>query len=753
MLKSKFLIILKEIKEMNNLKSGIQSLAIIGFVFLVISLGFSSLERESGSMNARSFEAFTTNSSTMEDASAIFVDNLNGANDTTSLKARGYKVYNRGTSPQGTAAVWFQGNPAFFNAFEGPSTGYVACNFRIASFVSTIDSWLVMPKLSVYVGDTLSFYCRSKDNSTYPDSFRVMYSAAGDSVPEANWTELGRFKVSTSGWVLKRFTAPSTGSNARFAIRFRVDNAGPGGSNGEYSGIDLLQVIRGTGLCAPTWSQKIIVNDAANANDSLRFGVSSAGTNGIDTCLREYTMPPAPPLGAFDCRFILPNNEAVRTDIRNDSLVNRTWRMTSQPPTGYPITFNWNPSTLPANGSFSLKDEINGTTVNINMRNQTSYTLTNSGITSLKIEYLLYTTLNVPVNADWNILSVPLLAADMTYNVLFPGGASPAYGYNYGYFVATVLSNGKGYWMKFNSANNFQINGNPFQPERMNVNQDWNLIGPFTRNIPVSTILSSPPGIINSVFYTYNNGYVAVDTLKVGKGYWIRTTAAGYLYGGSGDNIPAEITTDPFADFTALEFSTEGNGSAKLYLGDASAIGTDYALPPVPPSGIFDARFATDKLVEDADKTQTIRLNSTQGSTTLKIKNAKGKVFRVKDAIDGTIFDKELTEGNQVIIPANLENLIIDPEVQTPDRYELSQNYPNPFNPVTTIKYQIPDDGMVKLIVFDALGREVKTLVNNVQIAGVYEVRFDATDVSSGVYFYKLVTGQFEDLKKMIILK
>jgi hypothetical protein len=739
-------------KHMNNSKLEILVLSVVVIIFFIVLLGFDFGNYGEGNVNGISETHYAGNLQ-MTNSAAIYLDNMNGANDTSALKSRGYKVYNRGTSPQGVTATWFQGNPALFNAYEGPTTGYVACNFRIASYLSTIDSWLVTPKMSVFTGDTLSFYSRSKDNSPYPDSFRVMYSPSGDSVPEAEWTELGRFKVSTTGWVLKKFIATATGGNARFAIRYRIANAGPGSTNGEYSGIDLLQVSRGPGACQFSWSQRIVVTDAGNVGDSLRFGVSSAGTNGIDTCLREYSMPPAPPAGAFDCRFILPINEAVRTDIRNDSLVNRTWRMTFQPSTGYPMTFNWNPSTLPASGSFTLKDEVNGTIVNINMRNQTSYTLTNSGIASLKIEYLLYTTLSVPVYGDWNILSVPLLAADMTYNVLFPGGASPAYGYNYGYFVASVLSNGKGYWMKFNSANNFQINGNPFQPEQMNVNQDWNIVGTFTRNIPVSTMLSSPPGIITSVFYGYNNGYVPVDTLKVGKGYWVRTTATGYLYSGSGDNIPAEIICDPYADFTELALNTEGNGSAKLYMGDASAISTDYALPPVPPSGIFDARFATDKLVEDLGKTQTIRLNSAQGATTLKIHNAKGMVFRVKDAIDGSILNKELAEGDEVIIPANLENLIIDSNLQTPDRYELSQNYPNPFNPVTMIKYQIPVTGKVKLVVFDALGREVKTLVNTLQTAGVYEVRFDASSIASGVYFYRMTSGEFEDLKKLVVLR
>ncbi|MBK6878559.1 MAG: hypothetical protein IPG99_19525 [Ignavibacteria bacterium] len=87
-------------------------------------------------------ENYYRDNSPMMNAAVIYLDNMNGANDTSALKSRGYKVYNRGTSPQGTSAIWFQGNTAFFNAYEGPTTGYVACNFRIASFTSTIDGGL-----------------------------------------------------------------------------------------------------------------------------------------------------------------------------------------------------------------------------------------------------------------------------------------------------------------------------------------------------------------------------------------------------------------------------------------------------------------------------------------------------------------------------------------------------------------------------------------------------------------------------------
>jgi hypothetical protein len=88
-----------------------------------------------------------------------------------------------------------------------------------------------------------------------------------------------------------------------------------------------------------------------------------------------------------------------------------------------------------------------------------------------------------------------------------------------------------------------------------------------------------------------------------------------------------------------------------------------------------------------------------------------------------------------------------------PGQYKLSQNYPNPFNPVTKIEYALPKNGLVTLKVFDVLGREVTTLVNEVKNAGVYTVDFRASEFASGVYFYRLESNGFSDIKKMMLIK
>ncbi|MBK7499803.1 MAG: T9SS type A sorting domain-containing protein [Ignavibacteriales bacterium] len=85
--------------------------------------------------------------------------------------------------------------------------------------------------------------------------------------------------------------------------------------------------------------------------------------------------------------------------------------------------------------------------------------------------------------------------------------------------------------------------------------------------------------------------------------------------------------------------------------------------------------------------------------------------------------------------------------------YFLEQNYPNPFNPTTKIRYSIPEYSSVTLKVFNLLGEEIETLVNSEQSAGVYEATFDASNLSSGIYFYTLKTDNFSSSKKMILIK
>jgi hypothetical protein len=96
---------------------------------------------------------------------------------------------------------------------------------------------------------------------------------------------------------------------------------------------------------------------------------------------------------------------------------------------------------------------------------------------------------------------------------------------------------------------------------------------------------------------------------------------------------------------------------------------------------------------------------------------------------------------------------ISNSEISLPAEHSLSQNYPNPFNPSTSIKYKVGSIEYVTLKIYDVLGREAAVLVNEVKKPGEYKVEWNASQLVSGVYYYRLTAGSFSDTKKFVLMK
>jgi hypothetical protein len=103
--------------------------------------------------------------------------------------------------------------------------------------------------------------------------------------------------------------------------------------------------------------------------------------------------------------------------------------------------------------------------------------------------------------------------------------------------------------------------------------------------------------------------------------------------------------------------------------------------------------------------------------------------------------------------PGPPETVIGNPQSVVPSAFSLGQNYPNPFNPKTDFRFQIPDWGLVTLRVYDVLGREMATIVNEELPSGIYRRTWDASRMASGVYFYRLTSGTFSDTRKLLLMK
>ncbi len=179
--------------------------------------------------------------------------------------------------------------------------------------------------------------------------------------------------------------------------------------------------------------------------------------------------------------------------------------------------------------------------------------------------------------------------------------------------------------------------------------------------------------------------------------------------------------------------------------------------------------------IEGNQRSVTLNLSISGGSPNLLFTNPQdGKTYYVNDVYNDSTYQITFTGGtanfsmnlpaygSAVLIVSDSVKKLSVPKLTSveqiagaviPEKYLLSQNYPNPFNPSTTINYQIPNNGIVTLKVYDMLGREVATLVNNVQSAGNYSMQFSGANLSSGVYFYKLTAGNYTDVKRMLMLK
>lgn len=498
-----------------------------------------------------------------------------------------------------------------------------------------------------------------------------------------------------------------------------------------------------------TWQNTLTVKDNSTDNKLLTFGTSPTATNGIDSAFGEISLPPAPPAGVLDARFELPVTPAEFSskDFRRDTASAISWIVRFQPgPGGYPMTLTWNSAALPA-GTFALKDLVTGTVVNVDMKAQSSVAVSNTGITALKVEYSKQACSNLSLNSGWNIVSIPLAASSMSAATLFPQATSAVFGFTNGYVQAATLSNGAGYWVRYPQSASVQVCGGAVSATTIPLVSGWNLIGGYMNNVAVSGLTTTPANIINSVFYEFNNSYVQATTLQSGKGYWVRATQAGTLNLAATEKAAVVMPRIEKNDKKIMITDAAGQAGI-LYAGDMA----NSDLPPVPPAGIFDVRFASQRSAEDINgKTQVIQITGASYPVTVK---TSGVAVKIQDvASSGRKMTATISNGGQFVIADPAVTAIQVSSIESPATFALGQNYPNPFNPSTVINYQVATNGLTTMKLYDVLGCEVMSLVNEVKPAGSYSVTLNAAGLKSGVYFYTLRSGNYSATKKLVVVK
>jgi hypothetical protein len=154
-----------------------------------------------------------------------------------------------------------------------------------------------------------------------------------------------------------------------------------------------------------------------------------------------------------------------------------------------------------------------------------------------------------------------------------------------------------------------------------------------------------------------------------------------------------------------------------------------------------DGQSFTIDLNETKDIPQTIELDPLWDADSLSV------IVFVQSAGSITVYQSETISQNELSVTG------IGNEIPSVSDFKLEQNYPNPFNPSTVIGYQLPVSSNVTLKVYDLLGREIATLVDEYRPTGSYEVKFNTEGLTSGIYFYTLQAGTFAETKKMIYFK
>jgi hypothetical protein len=365
------------------------------------------------------------------------------------------------------------------------------------------------------------------------------------------------------------------------------------------------------------------------------------------------------------------------------------------------------------------------------------------------------TSVETEMNAKWNIVSVPMNVPDPWRTTLFPTATSSAFGYSNGYFSDDSLDECGGYWIKFDSAETVTFGGTQVLRDSCAVVGGWNILGSITKPVAVSDVTTLPPGIGLSSFFGYNGGYSIADSIRPGKGYWVKADAdAQIVLDATSSALPKSKMPDTRL-LNSLTITDAAGNKQQLYFGEdpgtISALMTE--MPPLPPGKAFDARFASGRWIElhqssiAEEKEFPVAVSGAEYPLTVSwnVNNGSGEY-----ELSGI---RKLNGEGSVKVDASTPLKLVLQGAGIPKEYVLEQNYPNPFNPLTVIRYQLPVESKVTLKIYNILGKEVTTVVDEQKAAGSHRVEVRNDGLASGVYFYKLQAGAFADVKKMVLMK
>lgn len=248
------------------------------------------------------------------------------------------------------------------------------------------------------------------------------------------------------------------------------------------------------------------------------------------------------------------------------------------------------------------------------------------------------------------------------------------------------------------------------------------------------------------------------------------------VYSQSDPNVFDSLVVSDVAQSRTVYFGIDPNATdgVDFNLGEAN-------LPPFPPPPALEVRFILPEGGFSGVKSSAsdFRFGTTpfSGQVEHRLKFQKGQggsikidyvlpktiSIHVEDIFGGVLLNTDISGAGNLNIPDALDQLKllinytnatdVDIENSSPEYYSLLQNYPNPFNPSTKIQYSISSNQIVQLKIYDVLGKEITTLVYKEQSAGTYQVNFEGNNLTSGIYFYTIIAGDYTETKSMLLMK
>jgi len=355
----------------------------------------------------------------------------------------------------------------------------------------------------------------------------------------------------------------------------------------------------------------------------------------------------------------------------------------------------------------------------------------------------------------WNLVSLSVLNDIGNFQTLYPFIESGPYDFSSanGYMEMDTIKTRVGMWIKLSQAYDKNNNGTVISDTTISINQGWNLIGSNSFSVSTSSIITNPSNILSSVFYSFDStGYVNASEIKYGKGYWIKASQPGKII------LPKAASklnkTEQVKLFDKGFRITAADSKMKdIWLVSADMVKMLDA-PPFPPSEVLDIRYKSDRYGEDENsKSYDINISGAVYPIKIEINNMSEKMYNVNGVNSGKQYGA-LNAANPVIVDNPLDKSISLSKIEIPLSFYMDQNYPNPFNPLTYIKFGLPEETKVTIKIFDILGQEVYTLINEqVMKAGHHKIEWNASKYASGVYFYRIESSRFSSVKKMMLLK